>query len=901
MADALPTTRLVRATYRLQFHAGFTFADAEAIVPYLDALGVSHIYASPIFAACDGSTHNYDVTDPLTVNPVLGGEAGLRALTTALHGRGMGLLVDFVPNHMAASWENPYWDDMLALGAASPHARLFDLDTADLTPPRKVRLPILGDWLDSVLDRKEIAVALDPARGRLDLTYFNHRTPLSPASQAALLSPLDLSTVTDPLHAGNHEGLATARAALAQIVQTTAHRATLDATLARLNADPAALRALLGQQVYQLAHWRSAAMTTSYRRFFDINGLVALRMEDPAVFTFTHDMLLTLIGQGVIDGLRLDHVDGLRDPGGYLARLRDAASQARGHSDPFPVYVEKILAADEPLQDTWATDGTTGYDFLYAVNALLVNDDAEHSLTGTAARFGARAPLDALVAEAKQMVVRDQLAGDIARVTRAFARALASDPGASDLPAPLIARALERLACALSVYRTYADDRGGTDWDVAHWRAAAAQAEATLLPWQRTALTLVMRVIMSALRPAGQTPLDPGLARAALQDFQQVTGALMAKALEDTAFYRYPRLLSLNEVGGEPDHFGMTNETFHARMAARAHAWPRAMLATATHDHKRGEDVRTRISTLSEVPTLWADTVTALAEQLAPLRMMVQGRPAPSDTDLYILLQTLIGVWPVEATPDWTTLRERVVAAMQKTAREAKRHTSWHDPDAAYESAMERVVRTVLDPDLGGAVFNNLQDLVNRLAPAAAAKSLAQTVLKLTCPGVPDIYQGTERWDFSLVDPDNRRPVDFAQRRQPLPDGGDWRSGAMKQHIITALLTHRRAAPELYLQGGYTALTSSGERAPNLIAFTRTHASRTLVVTVPTRMADCRGESLALTGWDGTAVTVPEGLAHRPLRDVLTGTTLTSTATLSVEHLFEVFPVSVLDTDLTAL
>jgi len=762
-----------RATYRFQFHAGFTFADACRLVPYLDALGISHVYASPITVATTGSTHGYDVVDPTRVNPELGGEEGLRALVSALRARDMGVVIDIVPNHMGvAGGENPWWTDVLTHGQASEHARVFDIDWR-----HRIVLPVLGTPLKDALDAGQIAVEFSDGRWSI-AAYGEHRFPIRDEDQAL--------------------------------------------------AETLPIGVLLDRQHYRLAWWRTANDQLTWRRFFSINELAGVRMEDDAVFEAVHALVFRLYAEGLIDGVRVDHVDGLTDPASYCRRLRDRLDALPRPADapagPAWIVVEKILADGEALDPDWGVDGTSGYDFMEEVAALLHDDAGAEPLGALWAAVSGRSP-DFAGEEllARQELLAWQFTGQLEGCTDAF-RALAHSTGEGDgLTRAMIRRAIERLLWAFPVYRTYGTGHAAPAGDAAIRAVARERAGPLLPPGEAMVADLTLRWL------AGTGPGDPALAAKAVRRFQQLSAPIAAKAVEDTAFYRYGRLLSRNDVGFAADVMALSVDDFHARMEARARDWPRAMLTTATHDHKRGEDSRARLAVLSAVPERWAATV-AIWEGIAD-----RIGPAIDRGDRYMLFQALLGAWSDDA-PDLT---DRLVAWQQKALREAKLRSSWEAPDEAYEAAGAALIRGLLaDP----AFVESVRAFHAEIAPSANANSLVQAALRCMLPGVPDLYQGAELSDLSMVDPDNRRPVDYA-RREALLDGGD-----AKLTLIRRLLGLRREHPALFAAGSYERATVTGSDA--ILAFTRRSGDAVLHVAVRLRQASLDEVTIAFDAGD---------------------------------------------------
>jgi (1->4)-alpha-D-glucan 1-alpha-D-glucosylmutase len=798
-----------RATARLQFHPGFTLTDGTAVVPYLADLGISHLYASPLFAARRGSPHGYDVVDYGAINPELGGRAGLEQLVGALHRHGMGLVLDIVPNHMAAdAAENLWWRDVLARGRASPYAAFFDIDWSPPEPwlRGKVLLPILGRPYAEALAAGEIRIDREAAGGTGEVAYFDHRFPLAIGTTEA--------------------------------------------------GEP---HAVLEAQHYRLAWWRTAGDAINWRRFFDINGLIALRAERREVFGATHALVCELFAAGMIDGVRVDHVDGLADPGAYCRRLRRALSRIGGRR-PY-IVVEKILAPDEVLPADWAVDGTTGYDFMAEVGGVLHDPAGEAPLSRLWARLtNSAASFAAIERDARAELLRRLFAADAARAVRALAE---TAPAARDLPPAAAGRAVAAVASHFPAYRLYPDGETGL------LEQTLAAVAPDLVRADRPWLEYLRQMLAAPAR---------GRQRRAQIRFQLLSAPLAAKAVEDTAFYRYGRLLSRNEVGTSPGLFALSSEAFHTAMTARQKRFPHAMLATATHDHKRGEDVRARLAVLSEIPTAWAALVESWMRRNEARRQILADGPAPGPADELMLYQTLVGAWPAQLKAadeaGVGAFAARVAHWQEKALREAKERTDWAEPDAAYESACRDFLKDMLaDPGLR----QEMAGFAARIGPAGAVNGLAQTMLRLGVPGVPDLYQGTEFWDESLVDPDNRRAVDFTARQEALdrmaPLGEllrSWRNGHIKQALIARMLALRARLPKLFAAGSYRPLDLAGPRVGHAVAFLREDGAARLLIAVTRRAVTLLGTAEApmidSAVWEGTVLPAP---LMGPWRNVL--------------------------------
>jgi (1->4)-alpha-D-glucan 1-alpha-D-glucosylmutase len=881
--------RVRAATYRVQLHAGFTFDDAAAVLGYLAALGVSHLYCSPYLQAAKGSTHGYDVVDHGRLNHELGGADGYRRLVGRLDGAGLGQVLDIVPNHMAlAGRDNVWWWDVLENGPSSRYARYFDIDW---DPPEAkladtVLMPVLGDHYGRVLEAGELTI--ERHAGALSVRYYDHEAPLSPRTLDGLLSRaaarsrsgelkelaaaygrLPLAVLTDPADvATRHSGKEELRAMLGELAAAQPEvAAAIDAEIEAVNRDPDVLDQLLRRQNYRLAYWGTANEELSYRRFFNIETLAGLRVEDEVVFADTHRLILSLVSDGTVDGLRVDHVDGLADPEGYLGRLRDATGGAY-------VVVEKILEADEDMPASWPVAGTTGYEFLNRVNRLFVDPASEHALRACYTSFtGEDDDYPEIVHAAKLQIMREELATEVERLTSLLADVCERHRRQRDQTRRDLRDTLREVIAAFPVYRTYA--RPGspvTSADRAHVAAAVAAARERRPDLDGELIGFIGELLV--LEHPGAAEADFALR------FAQVSAPVMAKGVEDTAFYRYQPLVSLNEVGGDPGRFGSEPAEFHQAMSAAAGRWPEAMLTLSTHDTKRSGDVRARLNLLSEMPEAWEQVTARWAARNEPHKR----NGWPDRNAEYLLYQSLVGAWPIEAV--------RVAAFMEKAAKEAKVHTSWTEPQPEYDDALRAFVTGIL-ADQGFVADLEAFLAEHRLVERGRVNSLAQTTLLLTCPGVPDLYQGTELWELSLVDPDNRRPVDYGARRRLLealaqagPEAALDRAdeGGPKLWLIHRVLAHRRRHPGAYGPGsGYQPLPVLGAVAAHAVAFTRTGG---LAVVVP-RLAGGRPD-----GWGDTTVTLPTGTWV----DVLTGDAVVAgeAGEASVAALLRRFPVAVL-------
>lgn len=869
-----PVTHVPASTYRLQLHRDFGFAAARRVLPYLARLGVSDVYLSPIWTSTPGSTHGYDVTDHSQVNPELGGLPGLRRLSARAGELGLGLIVDFVPNHMGIQGgHNPYWEDVLTHGQASRYAHFFDISWHPLKRALegKVLLPVLGDQYGRVLERGELV--LERSGGRVFLRYWERRLPLSPRSLALLLARVTDSlslragedvrgelasvarsvanlprSVADHLTDDDRLGRAQEVQVMTRRLETLAAasrevREALDSAVTDLNADKVALDALIGEQNYRLASWRVASEEINYRRFFDINDLAALRMEDPRVFDWAHGTLFSLLRDGVVQGVRLDHTDGLFDPAGYFRALQAGAARALGSDPdgPLPLYVvaEKILEPGEHLPDAWAIHGTTGYDFLAQLGGVFVDGSHEEELSSIYRRFtGDRLSYGEHLYRGKHLIQRASLPGEVNVLAQHLERLAEADLRSRDFTLSTLRQALREVIASFPVYRTYVRASGEREpGDNAKIARAVQDARAHNM---REGIPLDPSVF-SYLQSVLTLDAPDDLTRAAYADFalkfQQLTGPVTAKGAEDTAFYRYARLLSLNEVGSDPALFGTPVRTFHAGARHRAEHWPHAMLAGSTHDTKRGEDTRARISVLSEMPQAWGAFLARQAPVLLTLSADLELGRAPSPLDQYTLLQNALGAYPLDG--DLMDFPARVAAHALKSAREAKLRTSWSAPVEAYEEALERFAHDLL----GHADFSaDLRAMHQRISPYGAQNSLSAALVRLSAPGVPDTYQGSEGWNQSLVDPDNRRPVNYGalqrsvtrlERRHDLGVArallARYQDGAVKTMVTWAALQARREHPELFRLGTYRAL----EAGKYLLAFAREQAGQVAVTVAP--------------------------------------------------------------------
>jgi (1->4)-alpha-D-glucan 1-alpha-D-glucosylmutase len=928
------STKPLTATARLQFHKGFTLDDGAALVPYFDALGISHLYASPIFKATPGSTHGYDIVDHSSINPELGGEDALRRLVAALRERSMGLILDIVPNHMGIGNDNALWQDVLEWGRQSPYAEFFDIDwdPPDATLRGRLLAPFLGDSYGAVLERNELKLTFDAGQGRLFIEYFGNRYPVAPRDYAPVLLTEGgrLETIARgfaDLPAGQQQMREAFDAGRAELRRSDNAQAIAEA-LAPYNAPTGAghelLHRLLDRQNYRLAWWRAASDEINWRRFFDVNSLAGIRVEIPEVFEATHTTLFRLYAEGLVDGLRIDHVDGLADPRGYTRKLRRRLKSLQGQrppgldTQPPVIWVEKILAAHERLPAEWLTDGTTGYDFMNEAGAVLHDAAGEPDLTRIWTSFSGRTGVfDEETIPARRLILSTSLSSELYATSVALHRIARRNLLTRDATLTAIQRTLTELLAHFRVYRIYASGGGLSDPDrqAMDWALAGARRSV------RATDRLLLELAGNWLTGEGLRALPPGTRRQewkrAMIRFQQLSSPTAAKSVEDTAFYRFGRLLSRNEVGADPAQFALAPNAWHAASRNRLR-FPRALLATATHDHKRGEDARARLAVLSEIPAEWESALTRWTRLNAPLKRDLDG-PAPDAADELMLYQSIIGAWPLDLSPDdaeaLAAFRDRIAAWQDKALREAKRHSGWAVPDEAYEAAARDFLAGVLDPSRPARVVFDIHDFVQRLAAPGAVNSLSQLVLRLTSPGIPDLYQGTEYWDFSLVDPDNRRPGDYAARAASLAEGdapenllGHWRDGRVKQAILHRLLALRARNPALFEHGGYAPLRVIGPAADQVLAFTRENADQSIIIVIsrlPAKLGVSGVPRVASHAWEGTHLCVQRSPNVRRFADVLRPPSANllepetpdaaETGRLSLDQILAALPVAVLE------
>ena len=965
VARAVPARATVpSATYRVQLHGGFRFVDATRLVPYLAALGISHLYISPPLKARTGSQHGYDVVDHGMLNPELGTRAEFDAMVAALHAHEMGLLIDVVPNHMGVlDGDNAWWLDVLENGEGSAWADFFDIDwqVADPALHGKVLLPILGDQYGVVLEGGELQLGFDAARGYFTVSYYAHRLPVDPSCYGGLLREalrgrgaanatlerlagefdrLPPRTATDPAARQRRQRDKTRlKAELSHAAhELPALAVALDAVVARLNGDPGkragfdALDALIDTQAYRLAYWRIAADEINYRRFFDINELAALRMERPEVFEATHGLVLELTASGAVDGLRIDHPDGMADPAGYFDRLQQRHAEAAGLAPPVPgggrdalplyVAIEKIVAPHEQVPTEWAVHGTTGYRFANVVNGLLIDGDAKRHLDRAWHAFapGEAVDFDVLAWRCRHVVMAGSLAGELSVLSAALLRLARADRRTRDFTRSALRRALAEVVASFPVYRTYIvdkpspQDRRFIDWAIGRARLRSVDADTAVFDFIR-------RVLLG--KPLPRAPADLAERyRVFARRLQQYTAPVAAKGVEDTALYRHQRLVSVNDVGGEPDAFGMSVAAFHAASLDRALHWPDTMLATSTHDAKRSEDVRARIDVISEMPAAWRLAVRRWSRLNRSHKRVVDGVRAPSRNDEYLLYQLLLGSLPHGELDDagLADCAARIEAVMLKSARESKALTSWMNPNVPYEAALGAFVQALFGRRERNLFLDDLQRSVAVVAWHGALNGLTLAVVKTLSPGVPDFYQGHEAIELSLVDPDNRRPVDFERRRALLAEAEAlWqrpdRSAGLQEVLARAvdgdakfwvtwraLQLKREFGPAL-ARADYLPLEVRGVHAAHVVAFARRAGPRWVVV-VGTRLSVALGQGVAPVGaaWGDTAIVWPPAgpaVPHR-LDDAISGRRIVVRGdALPLAEALREFPVAALFGDAT--
>jgi (1->4)-alpha-D-glucan 1-alpha-D-glucosylmutase len=1000
--QSLPALRRIpSATYRLQFQKAFTFEDARLLVPYLDELGISDCYASPFLQVSSGTSHGYDISNHNALNPEIGSEKGYQDVVAELHRHRMGLILDLVPNHMGISGnDNAWWLDVLENGPSSLYAPFFDIDWIPVKAElqHKVLLPILGDQYGQVLENQDLVLSYQD--GAFFILYFDRRLPIAPRQYAQILQHrLDILVDLlgkDNVHMLELQSIITALSHLPpptetdheKVVERQREKEIIKKRLFNLSTESAHVKrfieenigifngvkgdsrsfdlldTLLSAQVYRLADWRVAAEEINYRRFFDINELAAIRMEDPVVFYRSHELVFRLIREGKVTGLRVDHPDGLYEPMDYLKRLqrgsfleagrkvfeshgphqqdnwglmRDRVGRlydeelARDPQSPlrlaFYIVVEKILTRGEKLPEDWPVDGTTGYDFLNRLNGVFVDSSHAKAFDDLYARYiHKRMNFQDLTYETKKLIMHTSMPSEMNVLGHQLNRISEKSRLSRDFTLNSLTEALREIIACFPVYRTYVGETSETisESDRNAIERAVARAKKNN-PTTNISIFDFIRDILCLSFPEYLKDEDKLERRDFVMKFQQCTGPIMAKGLEDTAFYVYNRLVSLNEVGGDPERFGIPVSSFHRENAQRLQRWPYSLLATSSHDTKRGEDVRVRINVLSEIPEEWKARLVCWSRLNKRKKSLVDDQPIPDRNEEYLLYQTLLGAWPLEPMDEsgHKAFTERIQGYMEKALKEAKVNTSWINPNKAYDDAIREFISAILEPPHRNPFLEDFLVFQRKIACYGLYNSLSQTVLKIASPGVADIYQGNEIWDFSLVDPDNRRPVDYVGRRQmlgALKDGisnaeanllglacelvKNKEDGRIKLYVTFTALNHRRSNRSLYLEGAYIPLEGCGSRKNHICAFSRKHGDREVLVVVPrflTGLLDSPEEPpFGDAVWLDTVLPIPGGLTGQEYRNIFTGETVVThesegNTVLTLGKIFSSFPVALLE------
>ena len=938
------------ATYRLQFNSNFQFRDAIAILDYLRDLGVSHIYASPVFTSRRGSGHGYDVTDPTRIDPDLGGEQGFEELQAAIEERNMRLLLDIVPNHMAASSENRWWMDVLEFGPDSSFASYFDINwrAPSRSLENRLLLPFLAKPFGEVLDGGELRITHED--GRLFLRYQEQTFPVAPSSYAEILRyrEHDLNLAVEIGSSAEHEwhGIVAAAESIASDRGVSAQAATerrtkaehlrerlrqlvgaspemaafLNRTLEALHGTPGepqsfcSLERILSEQHFRLAFWQTASDSINYRRFFSIADLVGVRVEDPAVFDATHEGIVRAGSKRSISGFRIDHIDGLRDPRGYLSRLRDRLSANTHEDDNAYVVVEKILARGEHLPSDWPVEGTTGYDYLNYANRLLVDTERAGGVVDIYSRWiNGRMDFDDVLYEKKKFIMNTLLAVEMRALGRELTELASDDRYARELRAAELTEALiETIAC-LPIYRTYVQSLEEPENTQSILDLAIRRARQRRPNLQPECFDFVADVLL--LKAAPHIRADQRENRFAFVGrWQQFTGSIMAKGFEDTALYVYFPLASLNEVGGDPRAFDASVPAFHKYIFERSEKWPYSMNATTTHDTKRSEDARARIAVLSEIPDEWGRGLQRWSSMNREYATQVGGGYAPDRNEEYLFYQTLIATWPLDPQ-EWQVFQKRMQDYLLKAVREAKVHTRWSQPNETHENAVRNFIFRALNREHNSEFCSDFGEFQKRTALYGMLNGLGQVLLKTACPGVTDIYQGSEFWDFRLVDPDNRDPIDFAKRislfqglRSSQESGSDrtehllafWCDSRVKLHVLSRALAARRENPALFLDGDYRPLEPSGTHHAHIVAFARTHNGKWAIAVVPRCAASIGAPVIGperADFWLQSSLNLPDNAPAKWV-NILAGknsrTISAKDARLRIGDVFESFPLALL-------
>lgn len=978
-----PSLFIPSATYRLQFNADFGFKDATVILSYLKNLGVTDIYASPYLKARKGSTHGYDIIGHDGLNPEVGSEEEYTIFTQQLLALGLGQILDIVPNHMCVEGgENLWWQDLLENGPSSVHARTFDVDWDPVKKElkSKILIPVLGDQYGNVLDNGEIILSFGD--GAFTINYYEHLFPIIPKSYTHILryrldflerelgidsfpfqellsimtalEHLPLYTETDMERVAERyrEKEVVKRRLQALYTDSTAVAAFIDENVRIFNGQPGSpesfdlLDQLLSEQVYRISHWRVATEEINYRRFFDVNALGAIRVEDDQVFAATHDFIFQLMDQGVVTGLRVDHVDGLYDPAAYLCRLQDRCQtnqiiedeneRQSGGGDllssedtPRSYYIvgEKILMHGERLPHDWPVHGETGYAFLNSVNNLFVDSRNTRKFDAIYGRFiRIRQDFLEIATETKRLVMQVSMSSEINTLSHYLNTISERNRHTRDFTLNSLTKALVEVIAFFPVYRTYIRSTEIAERDRQSIEQTISKARRHNLAMGSFIFDFIKDVLLLRC-PAGADEEDLRLRLDFVMRFQQFSGPVMAKGVEDTACYVYNRLVSLNEVGSSPEQFGSLAASFHRQNVERFKTYPHAMNATSTHDTKRSEDARARINVLSEIPDAWRKALITWGQFNRKRLKDVEGRKAPSRNEEYLLYQTLLGVWPHQLSEqeEFVEFRQRIKAYMRKAIREAKQNSSWINPNIAYEEAVDGFVDTIIGN--GNTAFvRSFLGLAGYVARMGMFNSLSQTLLKITSPGIPDLYQGTELWDLSLVDPDNRRPVDFLRRTEMLQELqldeqrmgltflcgkllAQMEDGGIKLFVTWKSLIFRRDNRDVFEQGSYTLLHVRGEGAESVVSFMREANGKRVIVVVPRLIASVMPDTISYPHgqevWGDTTLAVPEFSAQSPqelggsYRNLFTGEILVGRdvegAILPLASILRQFPVALLE------
>jgi (1->4)-alpha-D-glucan 1-alpha-D-glucosylmutase len=957
-------TQIPVATYRLQFNRDFTFNQATGIVPYLATAGVSHCYASPCLKARAGSMHGYDIVDHNSLNSEIGVPEDFDRFVDTLHRHKMGLILDIVPNHMAVMGDdNIWWLDVLENGESSIYAGFFDIDWHPLKEELqgKVLIPVLHDHYGAVLESGELKLVFHQQRGEFDIHYRTHRFPIDPKEYPRILQLASEKLAAKPGEQSpevlEFQSLLTAfrnlpdrrdsspssiternrdkeihKRRLAQLCERAPEVAeAINEAVIAMNGTPdnfasfENLHELIKAQTFRLANWRVASDDINYRRFFDTNDLAGICVEKEEVFQATHKFVLSMVEARKIDGLRIDHPDGLYDPRAYFNRLSeslvDATSEpARDNQPPRYVVIEKILTGAERLPRDWPVFGTTGYDFSNLVNGLFVNPASARRMHRIYSNFiDEEIDVEDLAYRSRRLITRVSLASELSVLANQLTRIALAKRRTCDFTLNSLRDALTQIAASFPVYRTYVSCRGVSDEDIRFIRTAILLAKQRSPADDTTIFDFIAEVLLTSIAEGQDAVYRRNVINFAMK-FQQFTSPVMAKGLEDTAFYRFNRLVSLNEVGGDLRRFGTTLSEFHRANQARLRDWPHSMLASSTHDSKRSEDVRARINVLSEIPELWNNRVREWRRLNLLLKQTVNDQPAPSRNDEYLLYQTLLGAWPLqplEQETEWNNFRDRINSYMLKAIREAKANTSWINQNLEYERAMSSFVQSLLKPGDENRFLREFLSFQQRIAFLGVWNSLSQTLLKLTSPGVPDIYQGNELWDFSLVDPDNRRRVDYALGQTMFDSIRPWGSnpnpsllapllenpndGRLKLFLTWRTLCFRQQNSQLFQQGEYQPVSAEGTKANYVVAFTRKLGPATALVVAPRLIAGLLEENqhppIGSRLWSETRLNLSRLARHSRLTNIFTGETLSidqdeGRQGLELSAIFSAFPVA---------